>query len=428
MTQPVLYAIENTDGSQIITIQPKTFDGAGGVQHTTELTLYGNAAPRWGERFNENFLRLLENFACPDDGSGAPANVSRPIRGQLWFDTTSSWIKVYDGSSWNDLPDAGLLIDYYTRLEADDTFYDKDTVDSLLNGKISWEDVAGNGLVLSGTEPDYLLEVGTPSNVTLTSTNIVTSNSHTHALNDTGVTSGAYGNNTTVATFTVDVKGRLTAAGNTTIRSASTSQTGIVQLNNTITSTSTTQAATANVVRQVAESKVTKAGDTMTGFLTLHANPTNALHAATKQYVDDETEKATFESPIVGASGTSTLVDGAPIYANSTYWREVDVDTVFGLTPGTASFVFIEVEGAISGPDSGTVIGEMWVTTDLTSAVNDWSMTNQYLVVRGRASGDGDNVAVSEQGIFPLNDGKFRWRIAAPGFNQGWVWRMIGYL
>lgn len=31
---------------------------------------------------------------------------------------------------------------------------------------------------------------------------------------------------------------------------------------------------------------VASAGDTMTGFLTLHSNPTSAMHAATKQYVD----------------------------------------------------------------------------------------------------------------------------------------------
>src|SRR6056300_706493 len=34
------------------------------------------------------------------------------------------------------------------------------------------------------------------------------------------------------------------------------------------------------------DAKVDLAGDTMTGFLTLSANPTAALHAATKQYVD----------------------------------------------------------------------------------------------------------------------------------------------
>jgi len=41
------------------------------------------------------------------------------------------------------------------------------------------------------------------------------------------------------------------------------------------------------VTNSIAE-KVAKNGDTMTGFLTLSADPTNALHAATKQYVDAE--------------------------------------------------------------------------------------------------------------------------------------------
>ena len=41
------------------------------------------------------------------------------------------------------------------------------------------------------------------------------------------------------------------------------------------------------ITTSIAE-KVAKAGDTMTGFLTLSADPTNALHAATKQYVDAE--------------------------------------------------------------------------------------------------------------------------------------------
>lgn len=43
--------------------------------------------------------------------------------------------------------------------------------------------------------------------------------------------------------------------------------------------------ATSDIQTQL-NSKVAKAGDTMTGFLTLSANPTSALQAATKQYVD----------------------------------------------------------------------------------------------------------------------------------------------
>ena len=48
------------------------------------------------------------------------------------------------------------------------------------------------------------------------------------------------------------------------------------------------------------DDKVFVSGDTMTGFLTLHADPTNDYHAATKKYVDDN---------IGGGSGSVTSVD-----------------------------------------------------------------------------------------------------------------------
>jgi hypothetical protein len=45
------------------------------------------------------------------------------------------------------------------------------------------------------------------------------------------------------------------------------------------------------------ETKVSKAGDTMTGFLTLHADPTSPLHAASKQYVDAVAEGLHVHAP-----------------------------------------------------------------------------------------------------------------------------------
>jgi len=48
------------------------------------------------------------------------------------------------------------------------------------------------------------------------------------------------------------------------------------------------------------DDKVFVSGDAMTGFLTLHADPTSPMHAATKQYVDDN---------IGGGSGSVTSVD-----------------------------------------------------------------------------------------------------------------------
>jgi hypothetical protein len=44
---------------------------------------------------------------------------------------------------------------------------------------------------------------------------------------------------------------------------------------------------TANIIVEDS-TRVAKSGDTMSGFLTLHAQPTNALHAATKNYVDSK--------------------------------------------------------------------------------------------------------------------------------------------
>lgn len=115
-TATVLYVLNNTDDSQRIVIQPRIFDGAGGVQRNTDLTLYGNGAPRWGERFNENFVRLMENFAVAESGGsdGVPValqlpapkgeielakgtgyGINNPVEGQTWFNKSRGTLFVY---------------------------------------------------------------------------------------------------------------------------------------------------------------------------------------------------------------------------------------------------------------------------------------------------------------------------------------------
>ena len=62
--------------------------------NTTSLTLVGRNASNYGQYFNQNFVDLLSNFASPS--YDPPLN---PITGQLWYDTVSRKVKVYDGTT-----------------------------------------------------------------------------------------------------------------------------------------------------------------------------------------------------------------------------------------------------------------------------------------------------------------------------------------
>lgn len=118
--------------------------------------------------------------------------------------------------------------------------------------------VVNDGLEFAdnGAGNSFQIDLGTPSNVTSISANGVTANSHTHALDTTGVIAGNYGSATEVATFTVDNKGRLTAASSVTI-------TGFVEGSGTI--GRITQWATATSIE---DSTLVKTG---AGVLTLSA-------------------------------------------------------------------------------------------------------------------------------------------------------------
>lgn len=81
------YSIDKYSGSTVAVVEDGT------INNTLDIKLIGKNYAGYGEAQNENFVWLLENFA----GNSAPP---RPIVGQLWYDTYSKRLRVYNGTSF----------------------------------------------------------------------------------------------------------------------------------------------------------------------------------------------------------------------------------------------------------------------------------------------------------------------------------------
>ena len=82
------YILNKTNGSLLTTVQDATVD------NSTSLTFLGKNFTGYGQAIEENFVKLLENFAS----TAAPSN---PITGQLWFNTLTQQLKIFkDGTNW----------------------------------------------------------------------------------------------------------------------------------------------------------------------------------------------------------------------------------------------------------------------------------------------------------------------------------------
>ncbi len=84
------YKLNKTDGTLLVDLVDGQLDTT-----TTSIGLIGKNYTGFGETLNENLIKMLENFA----NTSAP---SVPLKGQLWYDTASARIKVYDGTSFKE--------------------------------------------------------------------------------------------------------------------------------------------------------------------------------------------------------------------------------------------------------------------------------------------------------------------------------------
>jgi len=81
------YTINKFSGEPLVVLEDGTIDTS------TSLGLVGRNYVGYGETHNENFVFLLENFSNPSPPT-------RPVKGQTWFNQTTSALNVYDGDNW----------------------------------------------------------------------------------------------------------------------------------------------------------------------------------------------------------------------------------------------------------------------------------------------------------------------------------------
>jgi hypothetical protein len=80
------YTIIKTDGTVLTDILDNSVD-----KIQTDLTLVGKSTQNYGLEFNQNFVKLLENFANTTEPK-------HPLTGQIWYDTSEGQLKIYTGS------------------------------------------------------------------------------------------------------------------------------------------------------------------------------------------------------------------------------------------------------------------------------------------------------------------------------------------
>ncbi len=150
------YQVNKFNGTFLVSVADGTIDS------TTNIRFVGKNYAGYGQVQNENFLHLLEHFA----GANQP---SKPISGQLWYDSTDRKIKVYDGTRFRPVGGATSSATAPIGLSAGEFWFD-----SLAQQLYCW---TGTEFVLVGPESP-----GTLGETSLTSITVKDTGNESHTI------------------------------------------------------------------------------------------------------------------------------------------------------------------------------------------------------------------------------------------------------
>ena len=262
------YTITNTRNAPVALVNDNTLNSQ------TDLQLIGRSYTNFGIAFNKNLVKLMENFANPT----APAN---PLEGELWWNTTSKTLSVYNGSAWaNIVPIADTITaTNFNATYGNITNQNAGTINATnLYGSVignTGAALSGATLSLSGTSNLNTVNAVTISAGTIGNAGAVLQGTTIQSLGGgqvTGYLTGAIGaNSANTGAFTTVTAASVTTTGGGQITGY---LTGAIGANAANTGAFTTVVASGSLT---AASMTTTGGGQLTGYLTgaIGANAAN---------------------------------------------------------------------------------------------------------------------------------------------------------
>ena len=330
--------------------------------------------------------------AAINSGSSNPSGVT----GQLFYNTGDDKLKIYnDSGNWvnvgeddtNNFVNGGSYSGGTLTLTRSG-LSDIDISGFLEIGTGSTQAMAGNTTTISSAQSTKLGHISVSQAVNL---DTMETGISTNASNISSNTTNISTNTSNISTNTSSISTNATNISNNTSDISDNTSDISTNASNISTNTSNISTNTSNISSNATAitTKVAKAGDTMTGFLTLHADPQNDLHAATKAYVDDSiTGQLIYQG---GYDASAAPPSGSTIKKGFTY-------TVTTAGDGNGFFsVALEI--------GDLIIAE----ADSPSDEDDWTEVNKNVDLAttstvGVASFSSDNFSVSSAGAVTIKN------------------------
>ena len=376
---------------------------------TTSISLVGKNYAGYGIYLNENFLKLLENFASTaTNGNPTSPTLANPLTGQLWWDTTDKVLKAYNGTAWKEIANSSPSTTAPSNPQVGDQWYNTST--NILSVYNSTQWIAIGPAIPPGVAVTTLEANGLYDNISAVHTvgNIMVNNklaaiisSDTSAfITQTPSLAGGFSSITpgyniinNLVVGGVINSGAITSSGNiiaSTINAATIGNTGATLTGSSFTASGTIIAATVNAAT------IGNAGAILTG--TLSSGAQNNITSATS---------VTAVGTLTGLTVSGSIVPSANLSVNlgdTTHW----FNNIYG-TAIHAQYADLAERFASDQPYSAGTVVELGGPAEIMAAGQDLS-DNVFGVISTNAaylmnSGAGSNTThppVAVQGRVPV--------------------------